>query len=91
MDKSNIMFNFEKDQFVVNCMDMRMSINVPWKFFPDDKISSPDSVWNVAPELKSDLQNVLQGIFDYWLAGDGPDGKSLSTARCVESAFLYNV
>eukprot|EP00973_Karenia_brevis_P089285 12381767-Karenia_brevis.AAC.1 len=39
--------------------------------------------WNAPDHVKKSWSNILDEVFEYWLADDGPDGKSLGEDASV--------
>lgn len=76
-DRHGLIYSFNTDSFYASEPAIRVSLNLPWTFFNDGSIGTPDEVWKAPVETKSGLLEILLKIFDYYLSGSGPEGKSL--------------
>ena len=81
-DVDGRVYDFQTDVFVVNQPGIRVGRHVPWSFVPNapgskHKLGEPEDVWDAPVAVKEQMRSLLQGIFNFWLAGDGPKDKSL--------------
>ena len=76
-DCHGLIYSFATDRFYAGEPSIRVTLNLPWGYFKDGHIGTPDSVWPAPPATKARLLELLDKVFAYFLAGDGPEGKSL--------------
>jgi hypothetical protein len=75
-DRQGLIYDFDLDCFHAGDPSIRVSLNLPWEFFRNGAIGTPDSVWDVPQATKQGLLERLDRIFDYYLKGSA-EGKSL--------------
>jgi hypothetical protein len=75
-DRQGLIYDFELDCFHAGDPSIRVSLNMPWEFFRNGEIGTPDSVWDVPQATKQGLLERLDKIFAYYLQGTA-EGKSL--------------
>ena len=67
LDKNGMVYDFALNRLFPNSPSLRLQHSLPFSFTDE---------WQVAPAAKTELDKLLGKVFDYWLAGDGPVGKS---------------
>jgi hypothetical protein len=79
MDSRGVIYDHVEDKFHVNNPFIRVSRHMPWAFFDEGGVDFKKGVdvWSAPLELKNRIGDCFRGIFDFWLSGEGPQGKSL--------------
>jgi hypothetical protein len=74
MDRDGMVYDFARNAFVPGCSSLRLSRHVPFSFG-----EHPDASWDAPPAYKQEVAMILDEIFDFYLQGEGPNGKCLDS------------
>ena len=77
MDKDGRIYDTLQDVIFKGNPCIRVSLHLPWAFFPKNIMRSAAQVWDAPPEVVSTVEAFLGEVTAYWLSGDGPRGKSI--------------
>ena len=78
-DQQGVIYSFATDSFHISQPSIRVSLNMPWEFFPSGVLGAPNDVWTAPAPTKARLLDLLDRIFAYYMSSPGPEGKSLES------------
>jgi hypothetical protein len=77
VDKDGRIYDTLQDVIFKGNPFIRVSLHLPWAFFPKNTMRSAAQVWDAPPEVVRTVEAFLGEVTTYWLSGDGPRGKSI--------------